>query len=115
MPQKSPIVPQGWKLVPVEPTQEMVNAGDLVNWLANGSSKPQSVYHAMLAASPAPDAGDVELPEVSVTLDEVAALAKTMWKGEPLPGRVLRFGAAVLGLADAARTRGVPVAGKDHP
>lgn len=43
----------------------------------------------------------VALPEVPVTLKQVEQLAKTMWKGEPVPGRVLRFGAAVLGLADA--------------
>lgn len=41
--------------------------------------------------------------EELVSLEQVEELAKTMWKGEPLPGRVLRFGAAVLGLVDAAR------------
>lgn len=35
------------------------------------------------------------------TMEEVEQLARTMWRGEVLPGRVLRFGAAVLGLVDA--------------
>lgn len=49
--------------------------------------------------------------EVRVTLEQVEELAKTMWKGEPVPGRVLRFGAAVLGLSDAA-TAGVKEASR---
>lgn len=43
----APIVPQGWKLVPMEPTPEMVRA-----YL--------NAYRAMLAASPAPAADGVE-------------------------------------------------------
>ena len=53
-------------------------------------------------------ASGVALREVPVTLGQVEELARTMWKGEPVPGRVLRFGAAVLGLADAAGVPGTP-------
>lgn len=60
----APIVPQGWKLVPVEPTPEMVRAADdeLMTPLSGMSrgSGPVRVYRAMLAASPAPDADGVE-------------------------------------------------------
>lgn len=60
----------------------------------------------------APAAGVSGMREVPVTLEQVEQLAKTMWKGEPVPGRVLRFGAAVLGLADAA---GVPEVDTSKP
>lgn len=40
----------GWKLVPAEPTQEMVDAGDAVqDWPAFGLD---DIYLAMLAAAP---------------------------------------------------------------
>jgi len=46
-------VPEGWKLVPVEPTQEMIDA---VRWVASGWVKgtrhAEETYDAMLAASP---------------------------------------------------------------
>ena len=48
------MVPAGWKLVPVEPTEAMLHAGNsaIENWGvdANGSS----TYRAMLAAAPQP-------------------------------------------------------------
>jgi hypothetical protein len=43
--------PEGWKLVPVEPTQEMVNAG-VEAWDAAGVQNCQASWAAMLAASP---------------------------------------------------------------
>lgn len=49
-----PRTPQGWKLVPVEPTQEMVQAIDKVMW--PGAS--EKAYSAMLGAvSPPPEQG----------------------------------------------------------
>jgi len=42
--------PKGWKLVPVEPTQEMVDAH--MNGVASGGF--QCGYRAMIAASPTP-------------------------------------------------------------
>lgn len=41
----APRVPEGWKLVPVEPTEEMKQAG----WYAEG---PENAYKDMLAAAP---------------------------------------------------------------
>lgn len=60
-------VPEGWKLVPVEPTAEMVGAAcdeeqrPLPMW-----SRMGAIYKAMLAASPAPDhsGGGNEMVEV---------------------------------------------------
>lgn len=40
-------VPDGWKLVPVEPTNDMLNAGYFTNNEAN-----KSIYSSMLAAAP---------------------------------------------------------------
>jgi len=47
-------VPQGWKLVPVEMTQEMNDAGRAA--LSNGSVPLAAVYRAVLAAAPPADA-----------------------------------------------------------
>lgn len=44
----------GWKLVPVEPTQEMATAGFSRNLeLGGGKRNPEETYKAMLAAAPA--------------------------------------------------------------
>lgn len=42
-----PVIPDGWKLVPVEPTAEMINAA-----LASGAISIRTAYSAMLAAAP---------------------------------------------------------------
>ncbi|MDQ0305443.1 hypothetical protein J2S75_004507, partial [Ancylobacter polymorphus] len=57
-----------WKLVPVEPTPEMIEAGDVANptaWnedtdLGFGCDVAFEVYRAMLAASPAAPGAEVE-------------------------------------------------------
>ncbi|HFD2061487.1 TPA: hypothetical protein ACF2D8_002344 [Serratia marcescens] len=43
----SPVIPDGWKPVPVEPTKEMINAA-----LAAGCASIRSAYREMLAAAP---------------------------------------------------------------
>lgn len=43
----SPVIPDGWKMVPVEPTAEMINAA-----LASGALSIRTAYSAMLAAAP---------------------------------------------------------------
>ena len=54
-------VPAGWKLVPVEPTDEMVEAGDheIEKWGVDASSS--GAFRAMLAAAPQPPV--VEQPQ----------------------------------------------------
>ena len=55
----APVVPEGWQLVPVEPTEEMCEAG------ANAPLKVRQaeatwigvIYRAMLAAAPKPEGG----------------------------------------------------------
>lgn len=57
-PSAAPVVPQGWKLVPVEPTRKMLDAGSDAG---NGHDweGPDAVYPAMLAvAPPAPQQGE---------------------------------------------------------
>ncbi len=44
-------VPEGWKLVPIEPTPEMLKAGDQKTWVLPA----RDCWDAMLAASPSPD------------------------------------------------------------
>ena len=49
---KAPIIPEGWKLVPIEPTREMLwqicpASADLHEWAVN--------YQAMLQAAPTPE------------------------------------------------------------
>ncbi len=56
----APIVPQGWKLVPVGPTPEMVRAGQELKPLGKWHAQIKAVWTAMLAASPAPDADGVQ-------------------------------------------------------
>ena len=47
-----PAVNGGWKLVPVEPTKEMLEAGQ-TEWLDSAGADPSfDVYRAMLAAAP---------------------------------------------------------------
>lgn len=43
------LVPEGWKMVPVEPTEEMIAAGDQ---FMDGLSSLGDAYDAMLAAAP---------------------------------------------------------------
>ena len=47
-------VPEGWKLVPIEPTDKMVTAGysEVTVEIENSSRDIKDVYQAMLAAAP---------------------------------------------------------------
>lgn len=48
-------IPEGWKLVPLEPTPEMLDA--LAEYIASNRSLYESgLYKAMLAAAPQPPA-----------------------------------------------------------
>ncbi len=46
-------VPEGWMLVPVEPTQAQLSAGQTA-WLADPMRRSTTLYRAMLAATPQP-------------------------------------------------------------
>lgn len=50
----APRVPQGWQLVPVEPTAAMIAAA---NRLPENFPPMKRVYAAMLAAAPQPEGG----------------------------------------------------------
>ena len=58
--QPAPSIPEGWKLVPIEPTPKMMRAaqkadhdhGDHEEWLEYDGEDVKRVYRAMLAASP---------------------------------------------------------------
>lgn len=53
--QPAPSIPEGWKLVPIEPTYEMLEAGEgtfVPTYTGTPVSVPFDVYRAMLAAAP---------------------------------------------------------------
>ena len=59
----SPVIPDGYVMVPKEPTKEMIDAG----WLHfMGTKKPSSkgTYKAMLAAAPQPQNSPQNIPEI---------------------------------------------------
>lgn len=63
-------VPDGWKLVPVEPTPEMMKAGCAVP--LNKAARHNSCYRAMLAAAPsAPKADDPVKVQLLEALEEL--------------------------------------------
>lgn len=45
------VVPSGWKMVPVEPTEEM----ELAGWIDGDDVTPRDIYRAMLSTAPQPD------------------------------------------------------------
>jgi hypothetical protein len=45
-------VPEGWKLMPVEPTPEMVAAGNAAEYSATTHQPARVIYQRMLAAAP---------------------------------------------------------------
>ncbi|HBN7019265.1 TPA: DUF550 domain-containing protein [Escherichia coli] len=47
----SPAIPDGWQLVPVEPTKEMIDAGWL-HFMGTKNPSSKGTYKAMLAAAP---------------------------------------------------------------
>lgn len=75
---RAQVVPQGWKLVPVEPTMEMVEAGDkshkASSWLIGGANAVPATYTAMLASAPQPPA-EQQAAHKSALGDEGKALA----------------------------------------
>jgi len=76
-------VPEGWKLVPVEPTGTMIAAGREDQDRSGGISY-SGIYRAMLAAAPSPlarrEAGEREavIEECAKLLDKRARLARTV-------------------------------------
>ncbi|GKQ61230.1 hypothetical protein KAM338_14070 [Aeromonas caviae] len=52
------VVPEGWKVVPVEPTDQMYVAGNSAYWsTSTNRGAIVSTYSAMIAAAPQPDEG----------------------------------------------------------
>ncbi len=65
-------LPAGWKLVPIEPTEEMLVALGGMGWMVQ--QKPES-YAAMLAAAP-------EAPSITVSLDpDPRGVSVGVWHG----------------------------------
>jgi hypothetical protein len=56
---EQPAVPEGMKLVPVEPTKEMIDRGRTDNSI-QGRAFAEACYRAMLAAAPTPTQGETK-------------------------------------------------------
>ena len=95
----APAEPVGWKLVPVEPTPEMIEAGDEVEDLyKRGTPKTWGkVYRAMLAAAPAAPAEPVAFDAegfrawVKRELPDDTVISNGTWWAEHLTKRAQRF------------------------
>lgn len=104
-------VREGWKLVPVEPTREMVAAWPVSN---HGSGHERSIWAAMLAASPLPAQEPAQEPVADAAYDDaVTALktlreARTAWLGDVADGMMparkwaATFGPALMDALSAA-------------
>ena len=70
----APLVPQGWKLVPIEPTEKMINEGSCAQTIKDGHQyigecAAKTAWSFMLAAAPQPPAAaPVQMPEPFTTL-----------------------------------------------
>ena len=82
-------VPDGWKLVPVEPTPKMIDATwyheiDMSCGIESQGARNKRIYEAMLAAAPAApaaDAGMVEALDYQVLFDAIAAATSVYANG----------------------------------
>lgn len=54
-----PPIPDGWKLVPLDPTKEMIYRGRIDNSI-HGRALAEACYRAMLAAAPTPTQGETK-------------------------------------------------------
>ena len=50
--QPAPSIPEGWKLVPIEPTLSMCIQGDNARENIDDGTRTPAIYRAMLAAAP---------------------------------------------------------------
>ena len=112
-------VQAGWKLVPLDATDEMVRATDEVNF-ENGDTDGtlHNVWHVMIAAAPAQPAAQqgaayAALPDEVVRLAQVA-IRECQYKGNDMPQdwmesamRACRLIAASHGQAPAAPKGGI--------
>jgi len=75
----APAVPPGWKLVPIEPTREMIKAMEGQWLIGSQADMAKREYSAMLAATPAP----APAQEVGLTPAEIdrAVLEATGFDG----------------------------------
>ncbi|MGU5720501.1 hypothetical protein [Aeromonas hydrophila] len=54
------VVPEGWKVVPIEPTDQMYVAGNSAYWsTSTNRGAIVSTYSAMIAAAPQPEEGTI--------------------------------------------------------
>jgi hypothetical protein len=82
---------EGWKLVPVEPTEEMLDAA-YKHYESGDYTGYGSAYVAMLSAAPTPPSAPVQQTDsnqlVEATLKLIAILEKGEWHGEGTMGEL---------------------------
>ncbi|WP_329798665.1 DUF551 domain-containing protein [Klebsiella quasipneumoniae] len=59
----SPVIPEGYVMVPKEPTKEMIDAGWL-HFMGTKNPSSKGTYKAMLAAAPQPQNSPQNIPEI---------------------------------------------------
>lgn len=105
------VVPTGWKLVPVEATEEMEAAG----WIDKEDVSPSEIYWAMLAAAPTPPVSpspDSTGPAGAEEIGDAPWLAYRKWQDETKPGYWCESGfRAGYAAGRAALTPSAPIAG----
>ncbi|HHE5405579.1 TPA: DUF551 domain-containing protein [Klebsiella michiganensis] len=62
-PGNSPVIPEGYVLVPKEPTKEMIDAGWL-HFMGTKNPSSKGTYKAMLEAAPQPQNAPQNIPEI---------------------------------------------------
>lgn len=83
---------EGWKLVPIKPTEEMIEAG----WIDKEDVSPKEIYWAMLSAAPPPHATELEAathansasvaPFAESEVERLAKIGRDAWMGgNPMP------------------------------
>jgi hypothetical protein len=80
-PAQHPAIPQGWKLVPVEPTSEMLQAtvnGYAQEFRAHRMSVGKSLYRTMLAAAP-----EVQVTGLNLNCKSTQKRLATLWGFAP--------------------------------
>jgi hypothetical protein len=117
--------PPGWKLVPLEPTAQMLAAGQMA-WVRDPLRKSSTLYRAMVEAAPHPAAGVGAVPpspamdpqrerELMVAVAQECGAFRFVWKVSGDPPSYTRFNDAQLAAFVArARAAGVPASETGH-
>jgi hypothetical protein len=80
----NPAIPEGWQIVPIEPTEDMLETVRHAYWPDISSDDITSIYAAMLAAVPAPalKIEDANLNLAKALFEATYGMRLRMWSDE---------------------------------